>query len=183
MSQAIHQGSILDVEADCIVNAANSFLRHGAGLAAAIAQAAAPKAIHHTGHPRCDEEGKAWWEEQHNHPLIATGNVGVTSAGRLPFKGIIHAVGPIWAGGHSCERALLRMAYANACAAAHQRGWKSIAFPAISAGIFGVPIDIVAKYAASATEPWAIGWDVPALDITFALTDPEHVAAFERELA
>lgn len=192
MSITVYQGSILDVEADCIVNPANSFLNHDGGLARIIRDAAAPlarfdsmdTAYYNTGEDLAlYDQDIAWAYEQAAAPLIATGNVHVTSAGRLPYKGIIHAVGPIWNGGHFHERPLLKAAHANACAEAHKRGWKSIAFPAISCGIFGFPVEQAAKSAMSGVQSWARpqphGLD---MGVTFALFEQAHVDAYNETL-
>lgn len=183
----IYQGSILDVEADTIVNPANSHLRHGGGLAAIIAKAAAPLAhfksmdeVYYFGGPDTDpadwQGDQDWTNEQINHPLIATGNAGWTSAGRLPYKGIVHAVGPIWNGGNFCEAALLRSAHQHAFAQAILSGCQSIAVPAISCGIFGYPVHLAAPIAVDA----AVGAERIGLDVTFALFEDEHVAQFSK---
>jgi O-acetyl-ADP-ribose deacetylase (regulator of RNase III) len=80
-------------------------------------------------------------------PLIATGNAYSTSAGALPFKRIIHAVGPIWNGGKYHERELLTQVHRRALQVAADDGCASIAFPAISCGIFGFPIKEAAQTA------------------------------------
>lgn len=167
MSIDIRSGSILDFEGDCIVNPANSFLHHGAGLAHIIANAAAPR-VPGAAYLDDTEPGRAkqraaslgWRAEQSQHPLIPTGSVGVTSAGALPYKGIIHAVGPIWGGGQFCEATLLTSVHEEACAAAHERGWCSIAFPAISCGIFGFPVYKAAALAVAAVSFWAVDMEV-----------------------
>lgn len=183
----IHQGSILDVEADAIVNPANSFLRHGGGLAAIIDRAARkwPDTLHDYA---IDDEYREQREaieryesENAAHSLIPTGSAGWTSAGRLPYKGIVHAVGPIWGGGNYCEGRLLQSAYCQAFFVANSHGCKSVAAPAISAGIFGVPINVVASAAAyGAVHARLFGL---LEEITFALFDEEHVAAFSSALA
>lgn len=187
MSITIYQGSILDVEADCIVNPANSFLRHGGGLAAIIAKAARGPQMPNPGEDervwwskdRTDPVGAAWDREQAAHPLIPTGGAGWTSAGHLSYRGIVHAVGPIWGGGEYLEKQLLAMAYANACSVAHEHGCRSIALPAISCGIFGFPVHLAAKQALKGVEFWADpqphGVD---MKVTFALFEDEHVDAF-----
>jgi O-acetyl-ADP-ribose deacetylase (regulator of RNase III) len=197
MSIAIYRDSILDVEADCIVNPANSFLNHGGGLARIISDAATKPWEFVADNPDelsvaelraaydAHNDSAAQWAVDHlNAPLIATGNVHVTSAGVLPYKGVIHAVGPIWNGGAFYERALLKAAYANACAAAHDKGWRSIAFPAISCGIFGFPVKAAAPIAIDAVHFWAteqpLGMD---MDVTFALFEDAHIRTFERALA
>lgn len=177
---SIYQGSILDVQVDCIVNPANSFLRHDGGLAAIIAAAAAGPESRQDDPFRPSESHYAWHNEQKAHPLIATGDAGWTSAGALEFKGIVHAVGPIWAGGRVCERDLLRKAHYNAVRVAHQHGCKSIAFPAISCGLFGFPVTEAAPNAVAACRSAAAVYD---LDVTFALFEPEHVHAYTQAIA
>ena len=180
----IYQGSILDVEADAIVNPANSFLRHGGGLAAIIDRAAKVWP-HRSGvdlqASTIDNEFRAQRQaiEQYendtlNHALIPTGGAGWTSAGSLPYKGIIHAVGPIWGGGNYFESQLLISAYHNAFRVARNHRCEHVAAPAISAGIFGVPIHIVSHCAYEVAR-------TTSLRITFALMDEEHVRAFEAQ--
>lgn len=176
----IIQTDILTVEADAIVNPANSFLRHGGGLAKVIADAAAPA----EKNPGMDERewysqerrsaaSWLWLGEQSKHPNIPTGGVGVTSAGALPFKAIIHAVGPIWGGGSYCEEHLLFAAHRNAFDRVLELGMRSVVVPAISCGIFGYPVDRAARIAVLCADAYD---DV--LDITFALFSDEHYAAY-----
>lgn len=178
------QGDLLAQEADCIVNPANGFLRHGAGLARLIADRAAPKNVPAgpTGDARegmkCDETGRLWWAEQYGHPTIATGDVAVTSAGHLPYKGIIHAVGPVWKDGTLYERELLAAVHVRAFEAAKERGWKSIAFPAISCGLFRFPVELAAPQALIV----ANGYRSQFERITFALFEDSHYKAY-REAA
>lgn len=183
----IYAGSILDVEADAIVNPANSFLRHGGGLARII-DTAARAWPHRSGvdlqAAAIDEQFRAQRDaveqydaENAEHPLIATGSAGWTSAGALPYKGIIHAVGPIWAGGAHYETNLVGDAYMSACAVAYANDCDHVAFPAISAGIFGVPIDVVASRGVASLRA--------AIDLrlikkaTVALMDEAHVNEFK----
>lgn len=172
MTIQIHKGSILDCDVDAIVSPSNSFLnstvgRNG-GLAGIIErEALGPRGFH-----------SAFEKECRKLPLIATGDAKPTSAGALPFKGIIHAVGPIWGGGDLYESELLGLAYMSALDRAHEAGFTSIAMPAISAGIFGVPIDIVAHEAVVA----ALYNNSGKVDVTFALMDDKHVHAFEVEV-
>lgn len=163
----LHRGSILESKADYIVNPANSFLRHGAGLAKVIADAAAPKD---------SAERKAWWREQRIAPLIATGNACMTTAGALPYRGIIHAVGPVWNGGSFYERSLLISAYHRALDLAERAGGKSVAFPAISAGLFGFPISSAAIHALYATRQ-------TPLAVEFWLFSDQDFAAFEEAMS
>ena len=122
---------LLGAPVDAIVNAANGGLAHGGGVAAAISRAAGPA---------LDEEGDALVRERGRVP---TGEAVVTTAGRLPFRGVIHAVGPSM--GQGDEEAKLTAAVANALLRAHERGWRKVALPAISSGIFAVPLEICAR--------------------------------------
>jgi len=122
---------LLEESVDAIVNAANGHLAHGGGVAAAIARAAGPV---------LEEDGDRIVAERGPIPV---GEAVVTAAGRLPFKGVIHAVGPHQGLGREEER--LVQALQAAFLRAHERGWASIAFPAVSSGIFAVPLDVCAR--------------------------------------
>lgn len=187
----IYQGSILDLEVDTIVNPANSFLNHAGGLAAIIAKAAAPlahfpsadEAYNRTHEPLASialhGQDAAWAVEQAQASLVATGNAVATSAGRLPYRRLIHAVGPVWNGGDFYEDDLLSLAYHNACALAHDEGFRSIAFPAISCGVFGFPIERAAKIAVDAVRFWATPQpNGLEMEVTFALFEDAHVKAW-----
>lgn len=173
----IVQTDILTVEADAIVNPANSFLRHGGGLAKVIADAAAPPAslsFHEPTKSQADIDfARNWREEQVYHPNIPTGGVGVTSAGALPYKGIIHAVGPIWGGGGYHEESLLARTHLDAFEMCIEKNWKSVVVPAISCGIFGFPVERASRVAVLCADAYD---DV--LDITFALFSQEHYDAY-----
>ncbi len=116
---------------DTIVNAANSGLSHGGGVAAAISKAAGSE---------LDEEGDRIVAESGPIPV---GGAVVTTAGNLPFKGVIHVVGPRKGDGDEEEK--LVSALRSAFSLAHERGWESVSFPGVSSGIFAVPHDICAK--------------------------------------
>ena len=113
------------------MNAANGRLAHGGGVAGIIARAAGPE---------LQAESDRIVARQGTLP---TGSAVVTSAGRLPFKGVIHAVGPRHGEGN--EEELLFQALASALKLARERGWSSVSFPAVSSGIFAVPLDICAR--------------------------------------
>lgn len=173
MTVTLKQGSILDFEGDFIVNPANSFLRHEGGLAYVIANAAAPLTQEY---PWKDAQSSLdWMDEQNDHPNIPTGGAGITSAGALPYKAIVHAVGPIWGGGDLHESELLYQAHMNAVRKArsfdHTMDSVSIAFPAISCGIFGYPVELAAPIAIRAAH------DSNA-DVTFYLFEDEHMEAY-----
>jgi len=127
----IAQGDITTEQVDAIVNAANGELAHGGGVAAAIARAAG-SALEDEGDRIVAQRGP-----------IPTGDAVATTAGRLPFEGVVHAVGPRL--GQGDEERRLVAALASAFARASERGWASIAFPAVSSGIFAVPLDVCAR--------------------------------------
>lgn len=122
---------LLEESTDAIVNAANGGLAHGGGVAAAIARAAGPE---------LDREGDRLVRE---HGPVPVGEAVVTTAGRLPFKGVIHAVGPRQ--GEGDEEDKLVRALKAAFLRAQERHWTSLSFPAVSSGIFAVPAPLCAK--------------------------------------
>jgi len=134
VGQAVLQlikGDITDVEADAIVNAANSTLMGGGGV---------DGAIHRRGGPRILEECKkiraTEWPEG-----LPTGKAVITSGGNLKAKNVIHTVGPVWRGGNHGEAGLLAQAYQNSLKLAAFKGLKTIAFPSLSTGAYGYPVE------------------------------------------
>jgi len=125
------RGNLLEEPVDAIVNAANGHLAHGGGVAGIISRAAGPS---------LQEESDRLVASRGAFP---TGAAVATTAGKLPFKGVIHAVGPRH--GEGDEETKLVKALRAAFSLAAERGWQSVAFPAVSAGIFAVPLDICAR--------------------------------------
>jgi O-acetyl-ADP-ribose deacetylase (regulator of RNase III) len=120
----ILRDDITTLAIDAIVNAANSALRGGGGVDGAIHRAAGPGLL----------------EELKQYSHCATGDAVLTRGHRLPARFVIHAVGPVWDGGAANEPALLERAYENSFRLAREEGSiRSIAFPAISTGIYGYP--------------------------------------------
>jgi putative ATPase len=160
---------LLHEPVDAIVNAANGHLAHGGGVAAAISRAAGPE---------LDREGDAIVRERGPIPV---GEAVVTTAGRLPFKGVIHAVGPQL--GEGDEETKLVRACTASFLRAHERGWTSVAMPAISSGIFAVPVDVCARaYVRAVEEFFASHPDSSLRTIRLALRDGPIVAAVRAAL-
>lgn len=160
------KGDVTRQPVDVIVNAANSDLAHGGGVAAAIARGGGPELR----------------RESAEHPRVPVGGAAVTTAGSLPARWVVHAVGPVWSGGGSGEAALLASAYRSALALAGELGARSIAFPSISTGIFGYPIDFAAATAVEALVAGAAEPRSPELIRVCLLSDAD-LAAWEDALA
>jgi O-acetyl-ADP-ribose deacetylase (regulator of RNase III) len=151
---ALVRGDITRFAADAIVNAANSSLLGGGGV---------DGAIHRAG-------GSAILEECRLLGGCKTGEAKATTAGNLPARYVIHTVGPVWRGGASDEDELLAMCHRKSLELAHGLGCASVAFPAISTGAFGFPIDRAARVALRATAT-AVDQHEQIVRVTFVLLE------------
>jgi O-acetyl-ADP-ribose deacetylase (regulator of RNase III) len=136
------KGDITEMETDAIVNAANSSLMGGGGV---------DGAIHRKGGPRILEECKRIRTEQWPEGL-PTGKAVKTSGGNLKAKQVIHTVGPIWHGGDEGEAELLAEAYINSLRTAMLNKLRTIAFPSISTGAYGYPVQKASRVAVRAVK-------------------------------
>jgi O-acetyl-ADP-ribose deacetylase (regulator of RNase III) len=131
------QGDITEQNTDAIVNAANSALMGGGGVDGAIHRRGGPKI-----HEECKRIRATEWLDG-----LPTGRAVITSGGNLKAKYVIHTVGPVWRGGIHGEPELLAEAYLNSLKVAVSKGLKSIAFPSISTGAYGYPIQKASRIA------------------------------------
>ncbi|MGC8667155.1 MAG: macro domain-containing protein [Chthonomonadales bacterium] len=157
------QGDLTEEAVDAIVNAANEHLMHGGGVAGAIVR----------------KGGKVIQEESNRIAPIPTGQAGVTSAGALPARYVIHAVGPVWGSGDEDRK--LRSALENSLLRAHELGLQSVSIPAISSGIFGFPKDRCAEILLDAALDFIANHpDTSLREVRFCLYDEPTLTAFRK---
>ncbi|MGA2671186.1 MAG: O-acetyl-ADP-ribose deacetylase [Dehalococcoidia bacterium] len=158
---SVTQGDITRQATDAIVNAANSSLMGGGGV---------DGAIHRAGGPAILEECKKIVARQGRLP---TGKAVITTGGNLQAQYVIHTVGPIWHGGSGNEAELLRSAYYECLKLATANKLVSIAFPSISTGAYGYPVDEAAKIAVSTVVSFLKKQATSLKDVVFVLFDSQ----------
>ena len=136
------KGDITEMKTEVIVNAANSLLEGGGGVDGAIHRKGGPKILE-----ECKKIRATQWPEG-----LPTGKAVITGAGNLKAKYVIHTVGPVWRGGTNGEPKLLANAYQNSLRLAASKRVKSIAFPSISTGIYGYPVELACNVALEAVK-------------------------------
>ena len=159
-------GDITEQEVDAIVNAANPSLLGGGGVDGAIHRAGGPAIL-----VECRELGGC-----------EPGDAKATGAGALPARHVIHGVGPVWRGGGSGEPELLARVHQRAVELADELGCRSLAFPAISTGAYGYPVELAAKVAVRATNE-ALA-EHPSVEVArFVFRDEETLARYRDALS
>jgi O-acetyl-ADP-ribose deacetylase (regulator of RNase III) len=153
-------GDLTSQEVDAIVNAANEHLAPGGGVCGAIRRAG----------------GEEIFEECARLGGCPTGHAKATAAGRLPARYVIHAVGPVWQGGGHGEAELLASAYRSSLEVAQELGCRTIAFPALSTGIYGYPPELAAPTAVQAVSELEDRFD----EIRFVFLDDAMRELFSR---
>jgi O-acetyl-ADP-ribose deacetylase (regulator of RNase III) len=160
------QADITRVPVDVIVNAANSSLLGGGGVDGAIHRAAGPGLL----------------AECRTLNGCRTGEAKITGAYNLPHRHVIHTVGPIWKGGGSGEPELLASCYRNALRLARDHACTSIAFPAISTGVYGYPKDEAAEIAVTTVRTW-LTHESSDMDVLFCCFDAGTLSLYRALLA
>lgn len=163
---SIVMGDITKLQVDAIVNAANSTLLGGGGVDGAIHRAAGPELL-----AECRTLGGC-----------ATGEAKITRGYKLPARYVIHTVGPVWRGGTRGEPELLAACYRNSLALATAHNLQTVAFPAISTGAYGYPLEAATKIALTETLAYLQGHDAPD-HVSFVCFGAEAKRLYEKVLA
>lgn len=172
-SIVLGQGDLTDQAVDAIVNAANSSLLGGGGV---------DGAIHRRGGPAILEACRALRKTRYPAGL-PTGEAVLTTAGALPARHVIHTVGPVWDGNAGEAARLLAAAYRNVLTCARDHGLRTVAFPSISTGAYGYPIDRAAPIALETTHGFVQQHPDAFGEIRFVLFSAADLSVYRRALA
>jgi O-acetyl-ADP-ribose deacetylase (regulator of RNase III) len=162
----IAEGDITKLDVDAIVNAANTSLLGGGGVDGAIHRAAGPELL-----AECRGIGGC-----------PTGEARLTKGYRLKARHVIHAVGPVWHGGQKAEDGLLASAYRNSLEIAHREGLETIAFPAISTGVYAFPLERATRIAVATVADFLRAHDLPKR-VIFCCFGTDVAAIYRKTLA
>jgi O-acetyl-ADP-ribose deacetylase len=160
------RGDITELAVDAIVNAANTTLLGGGGVDGAIHRAAGPELL-----AECKTLGGC-----------RPGEAKITRGYSLPARFVIHTVGPVWSGGHHGESETLANCYRNSLRLASENGLRTIAFPAISCGVYRYPIPDAAQIAVETTSEF-VRENASITEVTFVVSSDEIEGAYQRLLA
>lgn len=161
------QADITTLAVDAIVNAANSSLLGGGGVDGAIHRKAGPELVH-----ECRLLGGC-----------KTGEAKITNGYKLPAKYIIHTVGPVWNGGTKQEPEKLANCYRRSLEIATERGLKTIAFPSISTGVYGYPVEAAAKVAVETVRRYLSEEGHSGIEVTFCCFSARDLDIYQALLA
>lgn len=164
-------GDITKQKVDAVVNAANSSLGGGGGVDGAIHRAGGPAILE-----ECQKLRRTLYPEG-----LPTGEAAATTAGELPARFVIHTVGPVWGSAGGREAELLAACYRNSLALAAERGLETLAFPAVSTGVYGYPREDAARVASRAVAEFLSAPDADCLrEVRFVFFSDDDAETFLR---
>lgn len=171
MTIEVHQGDITKLDVDAIVNAANERMLGGGGVDGAIHRAAGPELL----------EACRAVPEARPGVRCPTGEARITPGFKLPARRVIHTAGPVWHGGDRGEPEKLASCYRNSLALAAENGLRTVAFPAISCGVYGYPLEDATRVAVTIIREF-LSQDNSVEEVTLVAFDASTAEAMRRAL-